>query len=138
MRRKDLRGAQVWMGAVLLINSLIVCRLSGRKMDRSLRLVMRRVFDGGVGCCSGGMLERSRLRDFFENLEEALEVREGTCGLMSSDVEAILCFGVCVCLVMQKLSERESCRGRELMSSVPTGDEDVDGWSGRGVLRWVV
>lgn len=89
MRRKDLRGAQVWMGAVLLINSLMVCRLSGWKMERSCRLVMRRVLEGGVGWSSGGMLERSRLRlgDFLEDL---LEARDEAWGLVSGDVDAML------------------------------------------------
>lgn len=60
----------MWIGAVLEINSLIVWRLSGRKTERSWRLVKSRVLDGGVGCCSGGMLDRSRLRDFLAGLLE--------------------------------------------------------------------
>lgn len=44
------------------------------------------------------MLERSRLRDFFENLLEALEDRVEICGLMSGDDEAM--FGLCVYVVL--------------------------------------
>lgn len=49
MRRKDFRGAKVWMGAEVLISSRIVWRLSARKMEASWRLVIRRVLEGGVG-----------------------------------------------------------------------------------------
>lgn len=59
MRRKDLRGAQEWIGAEALMRSLIVCRLSARKISASWRLVIRRVFDGGVGWIKGGRFERS-------------------------------------------------------------------------------
>lgn len=78
MRRKDLRGAHEWMGAVLLMRSLTVCRLSGRKTARSLRFVMSRVLDGGVGSASGGSVERSResgVRDLEEvGLDETGEI----------------------------------------------------------------
>lgn len=84
-------GAQVWIGAVLLRSSRRVCRLSGRKTERSFRLVMRRVLDAGVGFWSCGRLERSRLRAFFENLLDALEVRVVSCGLAADAVaDAIL------------------------------------------------
>lgn len=44
------------------------------------------------------MLERSRLRDFFENLLEALEDRVEICGLIFGDDEAMvgMCVWVCV------------------------------------------
>jgi hypothetical protein len=35
-----------------------------------LRLVKRRVFDGGVGCVRGGMLDKSRLRLDLREAEE--------------------------------------------------------------------
>lgn len=41
------------------MRSLMVWRLSARKISGSWRLVTRRVFDGGVGCCRGGREERS-------------------------------------------------------------------------------
>lgn len=47
------------MGAEEFMRSLMVCRLSGRKTSASWRLVMMRVFEGGVGWLSGGRLERS-------------------------------------------------------------------------------
>lgn len=59
MRLKDLRGAHEWIGAEALMRSLMVWRLSARKISASWRLVIRRVFEGGVGCCSGGREERS-------------------------------------------------------------------------------
>lgn len=69
MRRKDLRGAQEWIGAEVLISSLMVWRLSARKTEGSWRLVIRSVLEGGVGICRGGMAERSM--DIF-----ALEARD--------------------------------------------------------------
>lgn len=59
MRRKDFIGAHEWMGAELLMSSRIVWRLSARKTEGSWRLVMRSVFEGGVGICNGGIAERS-------------------------------------------------------------------------------
>lgn len=59
IRRNDLRGAQEWMGAEALTRSLMVWRLSARKISTSWRLVIMSVFDGGVGSCRGGRLERS-------------------------------------------------------------------------------
>lgn len=69
MRRKDLSGAQEWIGADALINSLIVWRLSARNISGSCRLVMRSVFDGGDGWLSGGREERSSERG-VRDLEE--------------------------------------------------------------------
>lgn len=69
MRRKDLRGAHEWIGAEVLMSSRMVWRLSARKTEGSCKLVMRSVFDGGVGICNGGIAERSI--DIF-----ALEARE--------------------------------------------------------------
>jgi len=59
MRRNDLRGAQLWIGTEVFIKSLICWILSALNICISLRFVMRSVFDGGVGCWSGGMPERS-------------------------------------------------------------------------------
>lgn len=59
MREKDFRGAQEWMGALVLMSSRIVWRLSARKTIGSLRLVIISVFEGGVGCVYGGIEERS-------------------------------------------------------------------------------
>jgi len=59
IREKDFKGAQEWMGALVLMSSRIVWRLSARKTTGSLRLVTMSVFEGGVGCVYGGMEERS-------------------------------------------------------------------------------
>jgi hypothetical protein len=59
MRLNDLRGAHEWIGAEALTRSLMVWRLSARKISASWRLVIRSVFEGGVGCCRGGIEERS-------------------------------------------------------------------------------
>lgn len=74
MRRKDLRGAKEWIGAEALMRSLMVWRLSGRKISGSWRLVIRRVFDGGVGWMSGGRVERSMERGVLERWEDLGEV----------------------------------------------------------------
>ena len=70
MRLKDLRGAHEWIGAEALMRSLMVWRLSARKISASCRLVMRRVFEGGVGCCSGGIEERSNDIGVLDPLDE--------------------------------------------------------------------
>jgi len=69
MRRKDLRGAQEWIGAEELMRSLMVWRLSGRKISMSWRLVIRRVLEGGVGAWRGGMADRSIERGVREREE---------------------------------------------------------------------
>ena len=78
MRRNDLSGAKAWILDVWEIRSRIVWRFSGRKMSILLRLVIRRVLDGGVGWISGGKLERSRVRfmPLREEKDEDREVRE--------------------------------------------------------------
>jgi hypothetical protein len=70
MRRKDLRGAKAWIGAECVIRSRMVCKFSGRKTSVLLRLVKRRVLEGGVGCERGGNFERSRVRPGDLRLEE--------------------------------------------------------------------
>lgn len=72
------------MAATDETRSRIVCRLSGRKTSVEIRFVKMRVLDGGVGCTSGGRLERSRVRDDRDFLEEAVEDREGGSGLVRS------------------------------------------------------
>ena len=62
MRRNDLSGAKAWMGAVLVMRSRMLCRLSGRKTSGLVRFVNSRVLDGGVGWTSGGRLDRSSVR----------------------------------------------------------------------------
>lgn len=60
MRWRDFRGEKAWMGAEALINLRICSRFGGEKMAGSLRLVMRRVFEGGEGVIRGGRVEKSR------------------------------------------------------------------------------
>ena len=67
MRRKDFKGAQEWTKADCSISDRTVWRLSGRKISGSWRFVNRRVFDGGVGWVSGGIVLRSR--DILEGTE---------------------------------------------------------------------
>lgn len=87
MREKDLRGAQVWMGAEVLMRSLMVRRFSGRKISLEERLVMISVFEGGVGKLRGGRLERSKERPAER---ERLEDGRDDCGEDSVDIVAIM------------------------------------------------
>lgn len=80
IRRKDLSGDHVYMGAVASIRPRIVCRLSGRKMSRSSKFVIRRVFVGGAGCVSGGMLDRSKLREDRDEPRRSKRGRSGDDG----------------------------------------------------------
>lgn len=85
MRRKERKGAQEWIGADELMRSLIVWRLSARKISESWRLVIKRVFEGGVGMERGGRVERSRDIGVLDSLEEGREER----GELSDDI--LLC-----------------------------------------------
>lgn len=85
MRRKERRGAQEWIGAEELIRSLIVWRLSARKISGSWRLVMRRVLEGGVGMERGGIVERSMDIGVRDSLDEGREER----GELSVDILAV-------------------------------------------------
>jgi hypothetical protein len=71
------------MGAEWVMRSRMTSRFSGRKMAGSVRLVKRRVFDGGVGGVMAGRLERSRER--FERFDrrEAEEADRECCGEVS-------------------------------------------------------
>lgn len=75
IRRNERKGAQEWIGALALIRSLIVWRLSARKISGSWRFVMRRVLEGGVGIVRGGMVERSRDIGVRDSREEGREER---------------------------------------------------------------
>lgn len=87
MREKDFKGAQVWIGADVLMRSLIVRRFSGRKISFDDRLVMISVFEGGVGRERGGRFERSRERPAErDRLEEGRE----ECGELSVDIVAVV------------------------------------------------
>lgn len=85
MRRKERRGAQEWIGAEALMRSLIVWRLSARKISGSCRLVIRRVLEGGVGIARGGMAERSMDIGVRDSLEDGREER----GELSDDIFAV-------------------------------------------------
>lgn len=73
MRRKDLRGAQEWIGADVLMRSLMVWRLSARNISRSCKFVMSNVFDGGVGRASGGIVDKSNDSGVRDLEEEGLD-----------------------------------------------------------------
>ena len=90
-------------------------RDSGVKMSALLRLVKRRVLEGGVGCVSGGRLERSRVRlDFLEADEEDRDGR----GVISSLGSIVSwCELLLVCLLSSSLSVGELAVCSELWSS---------------------
>lgn len=90
MRRKDFSGAQEWIGAELFMSSRISCRLSARKTSASWRFVMMSVFEGGVGCTRGGMLERSMLIGLDLRLLETGRESGGEVGEVGVDNEDIL------------------------------------------------
>jgi len=95
IRRKDLSGAKACICAVSDIDSRMEDRDSGVKMSMLLRLVKRRVLEGGVGCVSGGRLERSRVRlDFLEADEDDRDAR----GVVSS-LGSIMSY-VCICVIV--------------------------------------
>lgn len=74
-RRMDLSGEKVWIFACWLIAWVMLSRFAAVKISGALRLVMRRVLLGGVGCESAGKSERSMER-FGERRREG-DVGEG-------------------------------------------------------------
>ena len=60
MRRKDFRGAKMWIVACSLMAVEMDSRTEEVKISRDWRLVIRRVLLGGVGCERGGRSEKSR------------------------------------------------------------------------------
>jgi len=91
IRLKDLRGAHEWIGAEALMRSLMVCRLSARKISASWRLVIRRVFEGGVGCCRGGIEERSIDMGVLDPLDEAGREVGGELSALSVAILVVEC-----------------------------------------------
>lgn len=79
MRRREGSGEKEFRGATEEMVSRILLRDGGWKRVRSWRLVMRRVFVGGVGVVRGGRLERSRERVGRDEVEERerLALKEG-------------------------------------------------------------
>lgn len=73
MRRREGSGEKEFKGATEVIVSRILLIKGGWKRVRSRRLVIRRVFVGGVGVVRGGRLERSRERAGREEVEEERE-----------------------------------------------------------------
>src|SRR6266536_5773744 len=59
MRRRDLSGEKEWRGTMLERWVRIVASDAGWNTERSSRLVIRSVFEGGAGVLRGGMEERS-------------------------------------------------------------------------------
>lgn len=59
MRCIDFSGEKEFSGAIELMCTRIVASEAGWKIFESSRRVIRRVLDGGAGCCNGGMLDRS-------------------------------------------------------------------------------
>ena len=80
MRRREGSGEKAFSGTTEVIVSRILLRDEGWKRARSWRLVIKRVFVGGVGVVRGGRLERSRERVGREEAEverERLALKEG-------------------------------------------------------------
>lgn len=71
----------------------MVCKFSGRKTSVLLRLVKRRVLEGGVGCERGGSFERSRVRPGDLRLEEE-EDREDRVVLSEASIVKMVCIVV--------------------------------------------
>ena len=67
------------------MRSLIVCKLSARNISVSCKFVMRRVFEGGVGCVRGGMVDRSIESDVRASLEDGRD----DCGELSEDMSSL-------------------------------------------------
>lgn len=96
MRRREGSGEKELRGATAVILARMASREGGWKRVRSWRLVIRRVFVGGVGWERGGRLERSRDRVGREEVEEVHErfaLKEGN-SIISFD------FGVVVVVVI--------------------------------------
>lgn len=77
MRRRDGSGEKELRRATEVIWLRIASRDAGWKRMRSFRSVMRRVFEGGDGCESGGRLERSMDSEGREGREELFGFDEG-------------------------------------------------------------
>lgn len=80
MRRRDGSGEKELREATEVIWLRIVSREEGWKRMRSFNSVIRRVFDGGDGCESGGTREMSMEREGRE------ECREGRFAVDEVDV----------------------------------------------------
>lgn len=97
----DFSGENELSGAIEVMCARIVAMEAGWKILGSSSLVMRRVLDGGAGCCSGGMLDRSIDKGDRERFCD--KGGEGVDGLAErgGDAEARLCVwrgeGVLVC-----------------------------------------
>lgn len=77
MRRKDGSGEKEFKRAITVICARIASREDGWKRKRSLRSVIKRVFEGGVGCDSAGILLMSMER---EGRDEERPWKEGEAG----------------------------------------------------------
>lgn len=78
IRRKDFNGDHEATGFVCEMRLRRVRRWSGRKISKSLRLVMMRVLEGGEGDGIGGMVDRSIERfDRDERAEDDRDVGDG-------------------------------------------------------------
>jgi hypothetical protein len=80
MRRKEGSGEKEFRRATTVIWLRMASSEEGWKRMRSWSSVIRRVLEGGVGCDSGGMLERSMESDGREDdrEEERLSVEVGS------------------------------------------------------------
>jgi len=113
MRCIDFSGENEFNGATLAMCARIKARDSVWKIFGSSRRVIKRVLDGGLGCWSGGMLERSidnGERERLCEMEEGEAVDgEADCG-GDDEVRFCVCSGdgilVCVCSVGSAMAYR--------------------------------
>jgi len=69
----------------------MVWRLSARKISASWRLVIRSVFEGGVGCCRGGREERSIDIGVLDPLDETGREEGGELSELSAAILEAVC-----------------------------------------------
>jgi len=102
IRRKDFRGAHVWIGTCWFMSSRISIRFSGRKMTGSSRFVIMRVFAGGSGVMRGGRSDKSSERGVLGVFEPdrplAIVGEVELSGGSSSMVAICVCMFVCMLL----------------------------------------
>lgn len=102
--RNDFKGAKAWILPIAAMRSRMEDRDSGVKVSELLRLVKRRVFEGGVGVEIGGREERSRVRpaDLRELAEEEREAR-GVISSRESILKMVMAKGIgwCGCGVVE-------------------------------------
>jgi len=95
MRRNEGSGEKEFRRATTVIWARIASSDDGWNKTRSLSSVIKRVFEGGVGCESAGMLERSMESEGRD--EERLAWREGEDGIeRGGEADSAMVCVICV------------------------------------------